>query len=223
MNRRAVSSCAAAALGLLLLGSAVPASASLDKSISSNNLKTLTDTINKAKHLTYLAEYKSVSGGQTTTVTIAQAPPKSDFSSASGSVINTGKSVFYCSISGGKQTCLSAGGSSPFLGLEALFSPAGALAALGEAKQGLISSYLGIKVNSSSQTIAGQSSTCVTVSVRGNGGKYCVTKSGILSYSGGTKGSYFELVKYSSKPPSSLFSLPAGATITTLPAGVSIP
>ena len=223
MNRRVVPSCATAALGLLLLGAAVPASASLDKSISSNNLKDLTNTINKAKHLTYLAEYKSVSSGQTTTVTIAQAPPKSIFSSSSGSVINTGKATFYCSNSSGKQSCLSVGGANPFLGLESLFSPAGALAALGEAKQGLISSYLGIKVNSSSQTIAGQSSTCVTVSVKGNGGKYCVTKSGILSYSGGTKGSYFKLTKYSSKPPSSLFALPAGATLTTLPSGVSIP
>ncbi len=58
---------------------------------------------------------------------------------------------------------------------------------------------------------------------RGKSGKYCVTKQGILSYSGSSSSSYFELTKYSSSPPSSLFSLPAGATTQTLPVGSSIP
>jgi len=44
-----------------------------------------------------------------------------------------------------------------------------------------------------------------------------VTKQGLLSYSTSGAGEYFELTKYSSKPPSSLFSLPAGATTETVP------
>ena len=58
--------------------------------------------------------------------------------------------------------------------------------------------------------------------MRGKSAKYCVTEQGILSYSGSV-GEYFELTKYSSKPPASLFSLPAGATTQTLPGGASIP
>ena len=61
--------------------------------------------------------------------------------------------------------------------------------------------------------------------MRGRGGKYCVTKQGILSYAGASNASssYFQLTKYSSSPPASLFSLPAGATTATVPGGGSIP
>jgi hypothetical protein len=119
--------------------------------------------------------------------------------------------------------CLSVKGSNPLLGLEDIFSPTVALGALAEAKEGIVSRLLGIKVSSSSGTFAGQPSTCVTVTVRSKGGKYCVTKQGLLSYSGSSSSSYFELTKYSSKPPASLFSLPTGATTETLPGGTSIP
>jgi hypothetical protein len=51
-----------------------------------------------------------------------------------------------------------------------------------------------------------------------------VTKQGLLSYASSTSGSgYFELTKYQSKPPASLFALPAEATTQTLPGGASIP
>ncbi len=214
------------------------------------NLKALTNSINRSKNLTYLAQYTSVSNGQTTTVTIAQSPPKSNFSTSSGEVINNGKTTYYCSSNAGSSgnsgntgstsnsgnsgtssttttsksslQCISVKGANPLLGLENIFSPAVALGALGEAKQGLVSRLLGIKVSSSSATFAGQPSTCVTVTVRGRGGRYCVTKQGLLSFSGSSS-SYFKLTKYSSNPPSNLFSLPAGATTQTLPGGASIP
>jgi len=233
-------------LGALVLLPPLPASGKA----SPLNVKALTNSINRAKNLTYLAQYTSVSNGQTTTVTIAQSPPKSNFSTSSGSMINNGKTTYYCSsnsgssgnsgntgstsnsgnsgasstttTSKGTMQCLSVKGANPLLGLENIFSPAVALGALAEAKQGLVSRLLGIKVSSSSATFAGQPSTCVTVTVRGKGGKYCVTKQGILSYSGSST-SYFKLTKYSSKPPASLFSLPAGATTQTLPGGSSVP
>ena len=94
-----------------------------------------------------------------------------------------------------------------------------ALGALTEAKQGLGSRLLGIKVSSSSATFAGQPSTCIAVTVHGKGGRYCVTKQGILSYSGSSSLDYFQLTKFSSKPPASLFTLPAGATTGTVPGG----
>ena len=236
-------------LGALLLLPPLPASARA----SAPNLKALTNSINRSKNLTYLAQYTSVSNGQSNTVTIAQSPPKSNFSTSNGSVINNGKTTYYCSSNSGSsgnsgnsgsasnsgnsgnsgtstttttskasQQCLSVKGANPLLGVENLFSPSVALGALAEAKQGLVSRLLGIKVSSSSASFAGQPSTCVTVTVRGKGGKYCVTKQGILSYSGNSS-SYFKLTKYSSKPPSSLFSLPAGATTQTLPGGTNIP
>ncbi len=247
MRIRLVTMTVALGLGALVLVPALPAAGG---SASPPNLKGLTNSINRSKNLTYLAQYASVSNGQTTTVTIAQSPPKSNFSTSNGSVINNGKTTYYCSSNAGSSgnsgntgstsnsgnsgassttttakssiQCVSVKGANPLLGLENVFSPAVALGALGEAKQGLVSRLLGIKVSSSSATFAGQPSTCVTVTVRGRGGKYCVTKQGILSYSG-TSSDYFTLKKYSSNPPANLFSLPAGATTQTLPGGSSIP
>ncbi len=115
-------------------------------------------------------------------------------------------------------------GSNPLLGLENLFSPTVALALFAEAKNSAVARALGLKVTSSTATYAGQPSTCVSVSVRGKSSKYCVTKQGILSYSGSsTSSSSFKLTKYSTKPPASLFAVPTGATISTLPGGASIP
>ena len=50
-----------------------------------------------------------------------------------------------------------------------------------------------------------------------------VTKQRLPSRSDSSSSSYFELTKYSSTPPASLFSLPTGATTQALPGGTSIP
>ena len=226
------------ALVLVPLAAALvlPSAAASAKPVSKANLKALSNSINRAKHLTYAATYTTVNGGQTTTVSIAQEPPKSNFSSSGGQVINDGKTTYYCSTGGGggtggsgtgtggsgdsgtgtKATCISVKGSNPLLGLEAAFSPTVALNAFAEARLGLVSRLLGIKVSSSSATFAGQPSTCITVSVRGRTAKYCVTKQGVLAYSG-TSSNSFTLTQYSSKPSASLFSLPAGATTQSVP------
>ena len=122
-----------------------------------------------------------------------------------------------------KQQCLTEKGADPTLGIGGVLGPTAALGALAEAKEGLVSKHLGIEVSSSSASFAGQPSTCVTVSGHGKGGRYCVTKRGILSYSGSSSSDYFRLTKYSSKPPASLFTLPPGAASVTLPGGGSIP
>lgn len=213
----------ALAVGAVLLGSASPALASKkSKGISSAEIKALTKKINSGRHLTYEATYTSVENGQTTTVTIAQKPPKSSFTTSGGSLINNGTKSYYCSNAGTVKQCLSAGTTNPFVGLEDIFSPTLALNAFTEAKEGLVSHLLSIKVTASSARFAGQASTCISVSVRGHSAKYCVTKQGLLSYSG-SGSNYFELTKYSKSPPSSLFTLPAGATTLTLPGGGTIP
>jgi hypothetical protein len=251
MRMRTVSVVAALGLGTVLAAPALPVSA---KSISAPNLKALTNDINHAKKLTYYAQYTHVSGGQKSTVTIAQSPPRTYFSTSSSSVIINENTTLYCSlnsvstsISGNsansansgnsvttsnsgnsgstssKQRCLTEKGANPLLGIEDDFSPTVALGALAEAKEGLVSKLLGIKVSSSSASFAGQPSTCVTVSVHGKVGKYCVTKQSILSYSGSSSSDYFQLTKYSPRPPASLFAPPAGATTVTVPGGGSIP
>jgi hypothetical protein len=218
MRTRVATGALIALVGAMAVG-VLPASA---KTITSSNLKAIENSLNNGKHLKYEAVYKSVSASQTQTVTIAQAPPKSNFSTSTGEVVDNGSKTYYCSTQGSTNTCLSAGTTNPFVGLEEIFSPEAALGAFTEAKEGLISRALGIKVTESSASFGGQASTCVSVTVKGKGGKYCVTKQGILTYSGGA-GSYFELTKFTTNPPASLFALPAGATTETLPGGVSIP
>ncbi|HEX3334160.1 MAG TPA: hypothetical protein VHS57_07450 [Acidimicrobiales bacterium] len=225
----------AVALGLGLAVAVVPALPASAKQISSSQIKSLENELTKTNHLTYEATYTAVNGGQRETVTIAQAPPKSYFNASTGSVINNGKTTYFCSqkSSGGGEQCITENGTSPLLGLEDLFSPTAAVAALTEAKQGLVSRTiaraLGVNVSTSSGNYGGQSATCISVSARGKGaGKYCITNKGILAYattSNNAGSNYFELTKFSSSPSSSLFSTPAGATTVTIPSvpDVSIP
>ena len=93
-------------VGVLSIAWTTATSAAAGSSVSSSSkLKALTNSINHGKHLTYEAVYKSVSpGGQTQTVTIAQSPPKTIFSASGGSVIDTGKTTYYCSDSNGSTT-----------------------------------------------------------------------------------------------------------------------
>jgi len=238
---------AAAAAAVVVLGTAAalvltPAVATA-KPISNANVKALTNSINRSKHLTYVATYTAVAGGKTSTVTIAQKPPKSTFSASGGQVINDGKTTYYCSTDAtsggtgtsgatgssgnsgpatGKATCISVHGSNPLLRLEQTFNSSVALHAFALARLGIVSRVLGTKVASSSATFAGQPSTCVTASVHGKSVKYCVTEQGVLAYSG-TSSDYFMLTSYSSNPPASLFTLPAGATTKRVPGRSSIP
>ena len=80
----------------------------------------------------------------------------------------------------------------------------------------------GYSITFSSGNYAGQSTKCANVTGHGTSGKYCVTAQGILAYVSSNGGS-FSLTSYSSSVPASDFALPAGATVQTLPAGVTIP
>jgi hypothetical protein len=242
-----ISVAAALGGGMAVFGPAVAATA------KGPNLQNLSNELNKAKHVTYYAQYKNVSGGQTTTITIAQSPPKSLFSSADGSLaVDTGKATYFCSANSGNsgstgntgtgnsgsgnsgnsgntgstttttktkstEQCYSEKGANPLLGTEALFSGAALTGVFAQAEESAIARALGIHVSTSSGNYGGQSATCVTVTRKGQGAKYCVTPQGILAYESTGKSNYFELTKYSSHPPPSLFQLPAGATTVTIP------
>jgi hypothetical protein len=229
MRTRLAAGVVALSVGVLAVG-AVPASAALAKSVSPSQLNQLGNNLNKTSHLTFLATYQGMSGGKTLSVTIAQAPPKSSFTFASGGssgvVINNGQANYICSNQAGKETCVSegTGSANPFTAIENLFSASAAAAALTSAGAQLRAHQAGFKVLSGTTNFAGQSSTCITVTTHGNKtGKFCVTKKGILAYSGISSTQYFQLTHYSSSPSSSLFVLPAGATIVSIPSGTNIP
>jgi hypothetical protein len=80
--------------------------------------------------------------------------------------------------------------------------------------------------STSTMTVAGVASDCVTYNPNTSvDGEICVASdSGILTYVKDLKtGSTFSLTSYSSSPAASLFQPPAGATVNTLPPGVTIP
>ena len=186
---------------------------------SVKKIETLSAEVQGSESATFKAVYTITSAGTTQTVAIEQSPPKSVLSVKSGSVIDTGTATYYCTTTGA-VTCLSAGTSNPLSSLAALFSPETALTELKAAQAEAATK--GFDVSFSSGSYAGQSTTCASISGTGPTVKYCVTKQGILAYVMSSGGS-FSLTSYSSSPPASDFALPAGATVETLPTGVSIP
>ncbi len=187
-------------------------------STSLKKLESLSSSVKAAEKKTFKAVYTITNASTTQTVTIEQSPPKSVFGTKGGSVIDTGTATYYCSTTG-TTTCLSAGTTNPLASLTALFSPATVLAGLQAAQTEAAAHAAGYNVSFSSQTYAGQPTSCANLSGAGNSVKYCVTDSGILAYASSNGGS-FALTSYSSSPPASDFSLPAGATVETIPSGV---
>jgi hypothetical protein len=80
----------------------------------------------------------------------------------------------------------------------------------------------GVTITSASMTVNGFKLSCAVV-VSGKTpnqtrSEVCVTSQGILGYvSVAAKAAEFKIKSYSSSPPPSLFQVPAGATVTTIP------
>jgi hypothetical protein len=84
----------------------------------------------------------------------------------------------------------------------------------------LAAGLAGDQVSSSTMTVNGFPMKCVDLVAPGVTGTstICSTAQGILGYVNVASASVsFEIQKYSTSPPSSLFALPPGATITTIP------
>jgi hypothetical protein len=197
--------------------------ASGGSSTSSGQFETITSAIKLGESATFKATYNVNASGTTTTVTLEQKPPKTLFSIAGqGEVISDGTTSHFCT-TGAAASCLTESGSSnPLASLTQLFSPQTALTALEQAKTRLSARAAGYNVTFSSQTFAGQDSTCVTASAPGGSAKYCVTKGGVLAYEG-AGGATFQLTNLSTVVADSDFNLPAGASAITMPPGVSVP
>jgi hypothetical protein len=151
-------------------------------------------------------------------VTIEQKPPKTVFKSGEGEAIGTGTATYFCSTGSAQVTCVTGGTGSanPLAGITQLFSPESAVAALQTAQAQLAAKAQGYDVSFSNENFAGVGAKCVTVSASGQTGKYCVTKDGILAFAG-TAAQNFQLSSYSTSVSDSDFSLPAGATVVTVP------
>ena len=185
----------------------------------SEHLSAMEASIKAGEQSTFKAVYTYNAAGQSGTVTIEQEPPKSLFIAGGGEVIGTGTSTDYCSTAGTPPTCFSTGTSNPLASITQLFNPDNAATAIQTAEAAASAHAVGYNVSYSTQSFAGQSSDCATITSSSVTGKYCVTKGGILAYSG-TSSDSFQLTSFSSSVSSSDFALPAGATTQTLPGGV---
>ena len=189
-----------------------------------SQIQALSSAVQSGQHATYKAVYTSHSStGTSQSITIEQMPPKTVFGTPSGSVINDGAHTYFCSSSGAKQQCVSesAAGANPFASIASLFSPSTLINEFHAAQAAAAAHTAGYSVALSNGTYAGLAAKCLDYTDATQTVKYCVTNSGILAYAQ-SPGGTFELTSFSSSPPASDFSLPAGASVVTIP-NVSIP
>ena len=200
-------------------------------------LDALAGDVQSAQKSTFKAVYTSTSGGSTSTITLAQSPPRqlfsaTDSSGSTTSLINTGTTTYSCSGGGDSAvTCTSIGGrlaGAALTGLVNVYNGSAALTVFDAWKSAIVARVPGVSLTFTNTTIAGQPSTCANWDRSGDTATYCVTSTGVLAKvdtSSGSSGSgtSFELTSYSASPPASAFAVPAGATVVTLPAGVSTP
>jgi hypothetical protein len=223
---------AAAAAAVLVVGSLGCGAIRSVKNIADNasTLGDLSDKLNNAEKLTFQAEYKLDDGSK---VTVAQQPPNSAAVGESGRYLATADAYVFCGTESGKTSCQrtpreagDTSGDAAVVGVGTGFvSGSLALAVLTAAI--LVPSA---KVDKKREKIAGQQSTCATVSnlesaqqdepanQRLHDFTVCITDAGILArFSGtgadGTKQGV-ELTRYSTDVDASLFQVPAGATVT---------
>ncbi len=187
---------------------------------TADQLNAFASSVKAGENQTFKAVYSFTGSGTPGSVTIEQKPPKTVFKSGDGAVIGNGTTTYFCSATGAKPTCISGGSGSanPLAGITQLFNPESSLNAIRAAQAQLAAKAQGYNVSFSTQSFAGVDANCVTVTGAGQTGKYCVTKGGILAYAG-TSADNFQLSSFSTSVSDSDFSLPAGATIVTIPGG----
>jgi hypothetical protein len=198
-------------------------------SSGANDLTALQTSVKSLKNATFKASYTGTgSDGKQTTITFEQKPPKFAFLiNGQGLMLDNGTTSYFCSTNSGTPSCISYGGSgNPLAGLLGLYNGTTLLPLLQEWQSQVEAKLAGANVTFSSQTFAGQAAKCVNWSYQGQSAKWCVTDAGLAAYYGGSgsggSGS-FSLTGFSTSVNDADFSLPAGATTITIPAGISIP
>lgn len=185
-------------------------------SSAASRLADLTNSLHGAQGAPFKATYSGNYGGQTQTMTIAQDPPKSSFAVANSAIIDTGSQTYYCPTTS-NPTCINVSQEDPVADLVDAFSPKAALSQLQAARAALADRVAGYNVSFSSQTIAGQPSTCVAVKSSSASWKYCVTDKGYLALASSGPQQVFQMTSFSTNVSPSDFALPSGATVETIP------
>jgi len=198
-----------------------------------NNVATVSDVAHKlqdSEKLTFTAEYRLSDGS---TATVVQQPPNAAFIGKEGRVILTVDSLYVCSTQSGKTTCQknhNASGQIDSSNSGYIASAAGAGFIAAPVAFALLlgaSTVPGAKVDKSERKIAGQNTTCLTISGLPAGNNTtgpdlksfsaCVTDNGLLaSFEGAqTDGEKIalELTKLSMSADPSAFKPPADAEI----------
>ncbi len=133
-------------------------------------------------------------------------------------VVVNSSGEFACSQSGGKWSCDKLGTASAAAENKIFdfYTPSHWVNFLKEFS--LAAGLAGDKVTSSTMTVNGFALNCVDFRASGVPGTstICSTQQGVLGYvKVATDSTSFEIQKYSTSPPASLFQLPAGATVTS--------
>jgi hypothetical protein len=185
-------------------------------SSTSGKLTGLSNSLQGAETTPFKATYSATYNGQSESLTYEQDPPKLLFGASGGEVIDNGTATYFCSTSG-TRTCLSSSTEDPLASLLDILSPKTAISDLQAAKSALAAKAAGYSASFSSATLAGQRSTCVTITQASGTEKVCVTGSGELDYVSTSPSQVFEMTSYSTTVNASDFALPSGAQIMTEP------
>jgi hypothetical protein len=186
-------------------------------------LNTFTSKINTSPDASFEATYVTT-GSSPATIIFAATPPNELLFQGlgSGQLLQNSTGSYNCiPATGGGTSCTRLS--------TQLFNTQKAVYALYSGKYWIdflriystIAGLAGVKITASSMTVNGFALSCIVV----NGGTqnqgtstWCETSAGILAYvQVQSKGTAFELKSYTANPPASLFALPAGATVITLP------
>jgi hypothetical protein len=208
----------------------------VEQDVRSNKstIDAFTTKIQSGEATAFEATYMTT-GGSPATIVYAVQPPKglafTDTPSGAGGGSGTGgidvivnaSGEYSCSppnSSSTGPTCqkLGAADATTENKLFALYTPAHWVGFLRDFS--LVAGIAGDKVTSSTMTVNGFSMQCVDFVASGIPGTstICTTAQGILGYvKVASNATSFEIKSYSESPPASLFVLPPGATITTIP------
>ncbi len=243
LRRRRVAGVVAAALVLGSFGltscGVVRAVKKVENDVKGNKatIDTFTNTIKASQGATFEATYVTT-GSSPATVVYAVQPPKGlafvttpTGGSSPLDIIVNASGEYSCSSSSG--TGSGSGASCEKLGtasataenqIFSFYTPSHWTTFLKDFS--LAAGIAGDKVTSSTMSVNGFAMQCVDFNASGVPGTstICTTAQGILGYvKVATDSTSFEIKSYSASPPASLFQLPAGATITTIPTTTTTP
>jgi len=220
--RRVAPALVAVALGAALSAcgsssSASPTTTTTTTPMSTVSVGSLTALSASSKSATFQAVYTLTEAGKTSTITFSQSPPKYLFKLSSGVLsLNDGSHSYYCT---SNKQCLQLSSQSPIQAQLSLFD--------GTVFQSTVNAYnvaapllklLHVNLTFSTATFGGQASQCMKVEYTKNStsATYCLSSTGVLTYlsAGGTT---FTLTSYTTSPPASDFTVPAGYSTVTIP------